>query len=138
MLGDQALWKRAFISYIIFDQTYNLMALDSENNPDQTTPQRSAFFIGCSIPIVVLWIGCTWVGAALGGQIPPEYSLDFALPIAFLAMVAPALRTLAHIAAAITSVVLALSLAFVPLNLGLMIAALCAMMVGAEVERRMT
>ena len=31
MLGDQALWKRAFISYIIFDQTYNLMALDSEN-----------------------------------------------------------------------------------------------------------
>ena len=52
-------------------------------------------------------------------------------------MVAPALRTLAHIAAAVTSVVLALALGFIPLNLGLLAAAVAAMMVGAEVERRM-
>ncbi|MEP3347332.1 MAG: AzlC family ABC transporter permease [Litoreibacter sp.] len=138
LLGDQALWRRVLISYMIFDQTANLMTMDDETLPTQTTAQRTAFFIGSSIPIVTFWIGSTWVGAALGGQIPPEYSLDFAMPIAFLAMVAPALRTLAHMAAAITSVVLALALGFVPLNLGLLIAAVVAMMVGAEVERRMT
>ena len=111
--------------------------LDYEARPDQTVAERTAFFIGCALPIVPLWVGFTWVGAALGGAIPPQYPLDFALPIAFLAMVAPALRTIAHMAAAVTSVVLALCLGFVPLNLGLLIAALIAMMVGAEVERRM-
>ncbi|EPX77227.1 AzlC family ABC transporter permease [Litoreibacter arenae] len=136
-LGDQPLWKRAVLSYVLVDQTYNLAILDFEENPDQTTAQRTAFFVGCSLPLIPLWIGFTWVGAALGGQIPPEYGLDFALPIAFLAMVAPALRTVAHIAAAVTSVVLALVLGFIPLNLGLLVAALIAMMVGAEVERRM-
>ncbi|WP_298258765.1 AzlC family ABC transporter permease [uncultured Litoreibacter sp.] len=137
MLGDQPLWKRALASYLIFDHTYTLMSLDAEENPHQTTAQRTAFFFGCSIIIAPLWVACTWVGAALGGQIPPEFSLDFALPIAFLAMVAPALRTVAHIAAAGTSVVLALALGFIPLNLGLMVAAVISMMVGAEVERRM-
>ncbi|RLJ41085.1 putative branched-subunit amino acid permease [Litoreibacter meonggei] len=136
-LGDQPLWKRALLSYILVDQTYNLAIIDYEQRPDQTVAQRTAFFFGCALPIVPLWIGFTWVGAALGGQIPPEYGLDFALPIAFLAMVAPALRTLAHIAAAVTSVVLALMLGFIPLNLGLLMAAVIAMMVGAEVERRM-
>jgi len=136
-LGDQPLWKRALLSYILVDQTYNLAILDYERRPDQTVAQRTAFFIGCSVPIVPLWIGFTWVGAALGNQIPAEYGLDFAMPIAFLAMVAPALRTLAHIAAAVTSVVLALALGFIPLNLGLLAAAVTAMMVGAEVERRM-
>ncbi|TDT73962.1 putative branched-subunit amino acid permease [Litoreibacter halocynthiae] len=136
-LGDQPLWKRALLSYVLVDQTYNLAILEFEENPNQTTAQRTAFFVGCSLPLIPLWIGFTWVGAALGGQIPPEYGLDFALPIAFLAMVAPALRTVAHIAAAVTSVVLALALGFIPLNLGLLAAAIIAMMVGAEVERRM-
>lgn len=136
-LGDQPLWKRAVLSYLLVDQTYNLMVLDADNHPNQTVAQHTAFYIGCAIPIVPPWVAFTWVGAALGGQIPPEYALDFAMPICFLAMVAPALRTVAHIAAAVTSVVLALALGFVPLNLGLLIAALVAMMVGAEVERRM-
>lgn len=136
-LGDQPLWKRALLSYILVDQTYNMAILEYEANPDLSTAQRTAFFTGSAIPIVPLWIGFTWVGAALGGQIPPEYSLDFALPIAFLAMVAPSLRSVAHIAAAATSVILALALGFIPLNLGLLIAALIAMMVGAEIERRM-
>jgi len=74
----------------------------------------------------------------LGDRIPPDIGLDFAMPIAFLAMVAPALRTPAHVAAAFVSIVLALCLFWVPLNLGLLLAALGAMMVGAEIERRMT
>ena len=135
-LGDQPLWKRAILSYLLVDQTYNLMILDADKIPNQSVAQHTAFYIGCSLPIVPLWIAFTWIGATLGQQIPPEYALDFAMPICFLAMVAPALRSLAHIAAALTSVGLALALAFVPLNLGLLAAAIIAMMVGAEVERR--
>ena len=58
------------------------------------------------------------------------------MPITFIALIAPALRTRAHVAAALVSIVVALSLAFLPYNLGLLVAGIAGMMTGAEVERR--
>jgi predicted branched-subunit amino acid permease len=76
------------------------------------------------------------VGAALGGRIPESWSLDFALPLAFLALVGPMLKTPAHVTAALVSVAAALVFAWMPWNLGLIVAAVLAMVAGAEVERR--
>ena len=62
---------------------------------------------------------------------------DFAMPILFLALVGPMLKTLAHVAAAIVSVIVALLLAWLPSGSGILLAGLAAMAVGAEIERRM-
>ncbi len=137
-LGSQPLWKRVFLSYFLVDQTYLLSATEYENRPDQTAAQKAAFFFGCMIPICPMWYLFTWVGAAVGEQIPASLGIDFIVPIAFLAMVSPALRTPAHIAAAFVSIVLALALFWIPFNLGLLVAALVAMITGAEIERRMS
>jgi predicted branched-subunit amino acid permease len=83
-----------------------------------------------------MWLLVTALGSALGTTIPSWLALDFAVPICFLAMVAPGLRTLPQVAAAGTSVAGALALAWVPYSLGLLVAAALAMAVGAEVERR--
>jgi len=80
------------------------------------------------------WYAFTWVGAVSGTQIPPAFALDFALPIVFIAMIAPALRTLAHVAAAGTSIIVSLILAWMPTGFGLILAGLVAMHVGARVE----
>ena len=50
-------------------------------------------------------------------------SLDFAMPITFIAMIAPMLRTAAHLAACFVAVLAALLLAGLPSGLGLLIAA---------------
>ena len=76
----------------------------------------------------------TVAGALIGSSMPAGLALDFAVPITFIAMIAPALRTLAHKAAALASVALALGFAFVPFNLGLIIAGIGGMIVGAQVE----
>ncbi len=136
-LGEATLWQRAVISYFLVDQSYAMSATEFEAQPHMSLAHKIAYFAGVSTPICPLWYGGTYLGAVIGDRIPTEFSLDFVLPIAFLAMVAPALRTAAHIAAALVSIVMALALHWVPLNLGLLIAATCAMMVGAEVERRM-
>ena len=86
---------------------------------------------------MMAWFGASYLGAALGTAIPPGLPLDFALPIAFLAMVAPMLRTVAHLGAATTGLVLSLVFASVPYSLGLLIAATAGMMVGAAIEKRM-
>ncbi|WP_095588346.1 AzlC family ABC transporter permease [Actibacterium ureilyticum] len=133
-LGAAPLWKRALVSYMMVDQSYALAAAKYEAEPDRPLSQKLAYFFGTIAPIAPLWYLSTLIGAKIGSAIPPEFALDFALPITFLALIAPGLRTLAHMAAAGTSVLLGLLLAFMPYNLGLMIAALAAMAVGAQVE----
>jgi len=136
-LQDVPMWKRALMSYGLVDQTYALGVAEFEDKPTLGTAERIAYFTGTGLPIFVLWYISTYAGAAFGARIPPEFALDFAVPISFLALVAPALKTLAHVAAALTSIILAIALAFVPFGLGLIIAAMIAMCVGAFVETKM-
>lgn len=133
-LGAAPLWQRAVVSYVNFDQCYIASAARYEARPEMTVAQRVAFFLGVATPLAPLWITMTAVGALVGSAIPPEYALDFALPITFLAMVAPMLRTLAHVAAALTSMIVGLALVWLPSGTGLLIAAGCAMAVGVLVE----
>jgi len=128
------LWQRALVAYLNVDQTYALGVAKFETDPTLTVQDRIAYFFGTAAPIVLVWITMTIFGAVLGSGIPPEWSLDFAVPIAFLAIVAPMLKSLAHVAAALVSVVLSLLLVWVPFNAGLLIAAVVAMCVGAAVE----
>ncbi len=135
-LGGIALWKRGLVAYFLVDQAYAVSILEYERDPDASPAVKFAYFIGVVLPIVPFWYGLTAAGALVGAAIPPELGLDFALPIAFIAMIAPALRTNAHRAAATVSVILVLCLTWIPFNLGLIIAALGGMATGAEIERR--
>ncbi|WP_208349583.1 AzlC family ABC transporter permease [Pseudaestuariivita rosea] len=132
-LGAAPLWKRALVAYFLVDQTY-AVSVDKYERSDWSLPQKLAYFFGVVLPICPMWYVLTLTGAMLGEAIPDAWALDFAVPITFLALVAPALRTLPHVAAAVTSIVLALALAGLPYNVGLIIAAIVAMMVGAQAE----
>lgn len=133
-LGAAPLWQRALAAYFMVDQAYALSAAEYERAPGLPVPLRMAYYFGAMSPICLPWYLATWAGAVAGSAIPPEFALDFAVPVTFLALVAPMLRSAAHAAAALVSVTAALALAFLPYNLGLMVAALLAMATGARVE----
>lgn len=137
-LGAAPGWQRVLIGYFLVDQAYLLAQTEYERRPERSLGEKIAYYFGTVTPICPLWYLCTYLGAVIGEAIPTEYGLDFIVPITFLAMVVPAIRSPAHLAAAVTSIIAALLLVNVPFNLGLLIAALIAMAVGAEVERRMT
>ena len=137
-LGTAPLWQRALLSYVLVDQTYAMAIQTYEAQPERSVRWKVVYFFGLATPICPLWYGATYAGAVLGTTIPREFALDFAVPITFLALVAPALRTLAHIAAAMTAVIMAVLLNWMPYNLWLMVAGITAMIVGAEVERRVS
>lgn len=136
-LGPAPGWQRIFIAYFNVDATYALSHLEFEGKPQMPLREKVAYYMGTATIICLPWYVVTWIGAVLGNAIPSGLSLDFAVPIAFISFFAPALRTPAHIAAAFASVVLALSLQWVPHNLWILLAGAGAMVVGAEVERRM-
>ena len=133
-IGKAPLWQRAVAAYFLVDQTYGVSIRRYDANGGLTVGQKMAFFFGAALAVCPLWYAMTMLGAVAGSAIPPEYALDFAVPITFIALVAPYLGTLPHIAAAFVSIVAALVLAWVPYNGGLLIAAGLAMVTGAGVE----
>lgn len=133
-IGAAPLWKRAFAAYFTVDQSYALSIVQYETRPEMTLADRLGYFFGVVTAICPSWYLFTLVGALVGQSIPPEFAIDFAVPITFLAMIGPMLRTPAHIAAAFVSVVLSIACAWVPYNLGLIIAGIGGMMTGAQVE----
>lgn len=133
-LGPAPFLQRAFVAYMNVDQVYMLAQAEYDARPDAPVRNKVAFFAGAAALVAPPWFIFTWVGAQFGTVIPEGSGMDFALPIVFLAMIAPALRTVAHIAAACVSVILALLLVGLPSGLGLILAGLAAMRVGARVE----
>ncbi|MDK3017229.1 AzlC family ABC transporter permease [Pseudodonghicola flavimaris] len=133
-LGAAPLWQRALAAYLMVDQAYACSIARYETDRDMTVPQRMRYYFGTVTPVGIVWFLGTVAGAVLGAQIPESLALDFALPIAFLGMVIPMLRTLAHVTAAGVAVTVALLAAGLPYNLGLMVAGLAGMIAGARVE----
>jgi predicted branched-subunit amino acid permease len=133
-VGRAPLWQRALIAYVLVDQTYGSAMNRYALRPRMSTPEKVAHFFGAATPLVPLWYLFTWIGAVAGAAIPEALALDFAVPITFIAIVGPMLRSLPHVVAAVVSVAAALALAWMPYSLGLLVAAALAMAAGAAAE----
>ncbi len=92
-LGRASLRIRAMLSYFLVDQSFAMAMQDYDKRPDQPLAEKVSYFFGAVTPIVPTWTVATIAGALVGRAIPEGYALDFAVPIAFLAMTAPMLRT---------------------------------------------
>ena len=133
-LGPAPLWQRVFIAYFLVDQSYACSIAEFEDKSKMTVPQRVAYFFGTVAPVCPMWYVFTLVGALVGNQIPEAWALDFAVPIAFLALIVPMMRTLAHVVAALVAIAVAILVNGMPFNLSLIVAGLAGMMAGARVE----
>jgi len=133
-LGGAPLWQRACAAYLVVDQSYALSIARFESDMSMSIPQRLAYFFGTCTLMAPAWYLATLVGALVGTQIPESLALDFVFPIAFLGIIAPMLRTLPHVIAAVTASIVTLFAVAIPYNLGLIVAGSCGMMAGAYGE----
>ncbi len=135
-LGSAPLWQRVVVSYLNFDVSYALGIAHFDERPERPTEQKFVYFLGTIALTAPLWVVGTLIGAAAGEALPDSALIDFAMPILFLAIVGPMLKTLAHLAAAVSSAIAAMLLFWLPTGIDLLVAGAIAMAVGAEVERR--
>jgi len=133
-LGDAPLWQRACAAYLTVDQSYALSMIEFERRADWGTRERMAYFFGTNGLVAPFWMLATVTGALVGASVPASLGLDFVLPIAFLAMIGPMLRTPAHVVACFTACAVSLPAALLPYNLGLIVAGLAGMMASAQAE----
>ena len=83
------------------------------------------------------WQITNMIGFFAGNLIPARWSLEFAVPLCFLALVAPLLRNAPTLIAAVTAGIAVLALAGLPMRLNLIVAGLLGIAAGtlADVTR---
>ncbi len=94
------------------------------------------FLFGAGLSLWSTWQVSTAIGIFLGTSIPESWSLDFALPLTFIAMVVPALKNRPMVAAALSAGAMALLAYSLPFKLGLILAALTGIAIGTVLESR--
>ncbi|HWQ37588.1 MAG TPA: AzlC family ABC transporter permease [Burkholderiales bacterium] len=126
-------WKW-LLSYLLTDEAYAVAINRYREQADQSN--NHWYFLGAGLALWTTWQVATAAGIVLGTEIPAGWSLDFALPLTFIAIVAPGLRTRADLAAALVGGIVALLAWALPYKLGLIAAALAGITAGLLVARR--
>ncbi len=127
--------RRWLVSYLMTDQSYALSILRYTARPEMSLASRFAFYMGGAIPMWVVWLAATAAGYFLGNRIPASWSLDFFVPLSFLALIVPSIADRANASAALTGGAVAVIAWSLPFNLGLFLAALAGIAAGYAVER---
>lgn len=119
---------RLGMAYLMTDQAYAFSVLryprESEDFP------RRDYYLGVALPLWALWMAATATGVLLGTQVPASWQLDFAIPLTFLALLAPAVNDRPSLAAALVGGSFALALEPLPYNLGLIVGAVAGIAAG--------
>jgi predicted branched-subunit amino acid permease len=125
---------RLLIAYLQADNVYGLtLARFAEHPHDEA---KLEFFLGAAIPIWLAWQGAVLAGIVIGAGVPPSWRLDFAAPLAFIAMTVPFLRDRAMIAAALAAGLTVVAANGLPLRLNLLLAALAGIGAGLVAEKK--
>ncbi|MCH9688037.1 MAG: AzlC family ABC transporter permease [Deltaproteobacteria bacterium] len=129
--------RRAALAYLVTDQAFALSTTRWSEPGEQ--PHRTAFYLGAGCTLWLSWQLGTALGATLGVAAPPSLGLDFAAPLAFIALAVPTLREGTDGAVAIVSVLAYLGLhAWVPPSAALLGAGAAGLGAGIWLDRRTT
>jgi 4-azaleucine resistance transporter AzlC len=126
-------WK-AVLSYLLTDEAYAVIIMRFQR--EGPAPHRHWYALGAGLTLWLCWQLSTAIGIFVGAQVPADWPLSFALPLTFIALVVPALKDRASIAAGAAAASVGLLAAGLPYKTGLMVAALIGIAVGLLVELR--
>jgi 4-azaleucine resistance transporter AzlC len=125
-------WK-GLLSYLLTDQAY-AAAINRFDEGRTEEADKRWYYLGAALAVWVAWQPAAMFGVFLGSRVPEGWSLDFVLPLTFIALVLPAIKDRMTATAALTAGGTAVLAAAMPLNLGLIAAALVGVLGGLVVE----
>ena len=131
---------RVVLAYLLTDEAYAVAILrytrPAAADQEQAEPDlRHWYFLGCGLTLWGCWQLSTALGIAFGARIPPEWDIDFAVPLTFIALLTLLVKERAGQAAALVAALAVLALAALPFGLGLVLAIVLGLLAGAAVAR---
>mgnify|MGYP003586991682 FL=1 len=126
---------RVLLAYLLTDEAYAVAILRYARPAGPGPDLRHWYFLGCGLTLWSCWQLSTALGIAFGARIPPEWDIDFAVPLTFIALLTLLVKERAGQAAALVAALAVLALAALPFRLGLVLAIVLGLLAGAAVAR---
>ena len=112
---------RILLGYLLTDEAYAVSIKRFQDGPH--SPYQHYHLLGSGVTLWVAWQASTIAGVIAGTTIPDSWSLSFAIPLTFIAVVAPSIRRRADLVACVVAATLSLICQPLPWNSWIMIAA---------------
>ena len=125
-------WK-LLLAYLLTDEAYAVTVRHYEETGDHSLSHW--FFLGAGLALWSTWQISTGLGIAVGEILPANWPLDFALPLTFIAIVVPMLKSRPSVAVALSAGMVAILAVDLPYKPGLLVAVIVGIMVGMLLEK---
>jgi predicted branched-subunit amino acid permease len=122
------------LAYLLTDEVYAVVITHYQQRGEDV--RKHWYFLGAGLALWSIWQMSTVVGILLGAHIPASWSLDFALPLTFIALVVPAIKRWVDALVAGTAGIIAVLAAHLPLNSGLIVATCLGIIVGILIDTK--
>ena len=133
-LADASRPIRLLAGYGLTDQIYAICHRDYPTH-DWDLQERVAYYAGGTFLLWGLWQACTVVGAFVGQIIPVFWSLEFMIPLTFLALALNTLKPRSHQVAALIGAIVSVAGLTLPYDLGLILGGVAGISAGVMHRR---
>lgn len=127
--------QRVGAAYLLTDQAYAVSIL-AYRREALGPSARLALYLGAGSSLWVTWQVATIVGALAGGVVPPAVPLGFAVPLAFLSLLVPAMIDRPTVVAGAAGATVATLAVGLPANAGMPLGAASGVLAGWLLARR--
>jgi predicted branched-subunit amino acid permease len=126
-----ASWQRT-LAFLLTDQAFaaSVRRFNAKDDPRG----GGLHFLGCGAALWLMWIATNMTGFFAGNAIPASWSLDFAVPLCFIALVAPLYRSVPAVIAGLMAAIAVVVLAALPMKLALIAAGVIGIVAGTLVD----
>ena len=121
------------LAYLLTDEAFAVTI--NRFRDEAPSPFQHYHLLGTGITLWICWQITTVTGVVFGATIPESWSLGFAIPLTFIALVAPAIRRRADLAACLTAGTIAVAGQSLPWKGWIILAAVGGILAGWLVHR---
>ena len=140
---------RLLLAYLLTDEAYAVAILRYQktvvnglepaaepSDPPSAQDYRHWYFLGCGFTLWFFWQISSAIGIFFGTTIPPEWDIDFAVPLTFIALLALLMRQQGATTTAVVAGLAALAFASLPYKLGLVVAIMLGLFAGVWASKK--
>lgn len=120
--------ERLLWAAFLVDQTF--ISNEARHERGEHKDHALAFYLGCALTLWPWWVLMNAIGAFAGAKLPSSWQLEFTIPLSFVAMVVPLLKSRGQILAAVAGGAAGVLLYAMPLKTGLIAACVFGTCVG--------
>lgn len=121
-------------AFTLTDQSY--AAMMANESKFSTNREAVEFYLGTAVCMLIVWHASVIAGFVFGNFAPASWSLDFAVPLSFVALLIPTLKNRKYVAVAVFSSFASLLLHPLPMKTGLVSTAVLSMALALFLMRK--